>query len=339
MSTDDAFTASDWGIDTVAIKFAIDPGSVDVDASMWTNQGARRTGMEVGQNDYLRGDLQTGDGTVKLTLWLNPGTVRMEFNAARVLGWERPALLPTDALRPLVNSLIAACGPTFAPTWSRVDLETGEITQDEDWAEQVKVVRLDIARDVAIPVHLETAFANYLDTTKPRYGRTASTYKGPKGGITQYNLSATQGCERVYNKDAEMGIKGRSDVRRWRFETQVQADRLKRFGLTTLAGVRTDRAWDALQDRWAAMRLDQHMPVGSVVLERLAPLEKEAQREAMAYLAFQTMGKAADHYSRREAGRIRGYIKEIGLNPKKSLTDQPGPTMSLSLETGLLHED
>lgn len=328
-----------WGIDTVVLAYDIVPESVDVENSMWRRKTAIAVGADMPDNGEFIADVPVGESKARVRLHLYPGQVTWEFEAGQLAGFPRPRLLPPDALRHLVRHIADQFMHVFMPCFIHIDTETGEITHSSDWAEQIRIRRLDVTRDFAVPRHLQEAFKTALDGLTPRYSRGVGLrYNNSNGGWTYYNPSETQGCERIYNKDAQMRIGGDDGYVRDRFEVELRKDRLDRLGLTTLDAVTADTVWAALKNRFEALRLDEPLANSSLVMERLAQLELSEQIEAMAYLGFRTFS-AQKKMPRRKQTAARKALIRVGLNPRRGLLEQPATTMRLCLEEGVLRED
>lgn len=243
------------------------------------------------------------------------GSVTWEFEAGQLAGMDRPTLLHPDALIHLVTRLIQQYEHAFLPRFVAIDHETSEISWEPDWASQVRISRLDVTRDIAVPRHLERSFKEALASLNPRYSRgIAQRYENRDGGFTYYNPSGTQGEDRIYNKDAHMKIKGDSGFIRYRVESQVKRERLAKFKMKTLDQVSGDRVWRALESRWKALRLDKPLRNRSQILDLLAELELEQQIDAIAYLGFKTYG-AENRLPRRRMTATRKVLRGRGPQP------------------------
>ena len=333
-----AFTGN-WGIDTVKLTYDVDTTTVDTEHPMWKRKSTVGISSGVGETTEFIADAPFGDARARVSLSTLRGSVTWEFEAGQLAGMDRPTLLHPDALIHLVTRLIQQYEHAFLPRFVAVDHETGEISWEPDWASQVRISRLDVTRDIAVPRHLEEPFKDALASLNPRYSRgIAQRYENRDGGFTYYNPSGTQGEDRIYNKDAHMKIKGDSRFIRYRVESQVKRERLAKFKMKTLEQVCGDRVWKALESRWKALRLDGPLRNRSQIMDRLGQLELEQQIDAIAYLGFKTYG-AETRLPRRRLVASRKALREVGLNPRRGLMGQPSTNMHLSLETGLLAEE
>ncbi len=330
---------SNWGIDTVKLTYDVDTSTVDTDHPMWKRKSTVGISSEVGETTEFIADAPFGDARARVSLSTLRGSVTWEFEAGQLAGMDRPTLLHPDALMHLVTRLIQQYEHAFLPRFVAIDHETGEISWEPDWASQVRISRLDVTRDVAVPRHLESAFKEALASLNPRYSRgVAQRYENRDGGFTYYNPSGTQGEDRIYNKDVQMKVKGDQDLIRYRVEAQLKRERLARLDMKTLDRVSGDRVWKALESRWKALRLDKPLRNRSQIMDLLAELELEQQVDAIAYLGFKTYG-AEDRLPRRRLVATRKVLRDVGLNPRASLMEQPSTMMHLPLETGLLVEE
>lgn len=330
---------SNWGIDTVRLTYDVDTSTVDTEHPIWKRKSTVGVSAHIGETTEFTADAPFGDTQARLSLSTLRRCATWEFEAGQLAGLDRPALLPPGAFLHLVTRLIQQYEHVFRPCFVTVDEETGEMTWAPDWARQVHIRRLDVTRDVAVPRHLEPAFKEALAELSPKYSRgVAQRYDNRDGGFTYYNPSGTQGTDRIYNKDAQMDIRGYPDFLRFRVESQMKRERLARLGMNTLDQVSGDKVWEALESRWKALRLDKPLRNRSQVMERLAELQLEQQIDAMAYLGFRTYG-AETPLTRRRTTATRNALREVGLNPRKGLLEQPRTQMSLPLESGLLVEE
>lgn len=327
-----------WGIDTVVLAYDVVPESVDTEHQMWKRKTMVSFSADLPENGEFIAEVQIGEALARVRLNLYPGSVVWEFEAGQLAGFSRPKLLHPDALHRLVSLLIEQFTHAFMPRFINIDEETGEMVWPEDWAGSVRIRRLDVTRDFALPRYLEVSFKAALGTLTPRYSRGRGLrYDNRNGGWTYYNPSDTQGADRIYNKDAQMKIDGDTETIRCRLESELKRERLDKFDMRTLSSVSSEKVRSALVARWRALRLDEDLPNRSLVIERLAQLESQELVEAMAYLGLRTFG-AEGLLPRRKVTAVRKTIKGVGLNPRKGLLDQPATKMRLSLENGVLAE-
>jgi len=264
-------------------------------------------------------------------------TCYLELNAARFVDSDPLYLLPPDALLPLVRGIITDLSHAVWPVFMHVS-EDGEMVLEPDWAQQVRLTRLDVARN--LQVSREGLMRKTLDAVQSRYSRGKKVFTSSGGGWTIYNPSAKSGQDLLYDKRAEALKKDKvlgADVPEgtYRFEAQMRGERLKRRGLGRLDRVTAQSAWEALSHRWVQTRWGSPIALGGGLAEAFEGLTPDMALRILGYLC--SMGEGGivaldDRKSRQLAKRCRG----LGLTPGLPLDLMGGQAKQLDLFAGRL---
>lgn len=312
-----AVTAEDpgWGIDTVKVSFPVQVEHCDPHSDLWTQRSSRSLTPDMPEAESLTGHLHTDTADVRVSLYLARLVCHLEFNAARVALGDPTALLPPAALPVLVERLIDKVHLAAWPTFYRVT-DNGEVVIDTSWKEQVKIKRLDIARNFIADIDpVKVA----LPRVKARHGRHAVEHRSKDGGWTLENKTAKVGSDRLYDKSAELRTGGGRTFMHHkqgllRFETQLQADRLEGCGLTRLSNVSEDRCWAALDHRWEQARWGTPIAAPGQVMEAISPLSVDLGQRLLGFLHQAAIG-ATGHMSAPQLRKMRGHAYSVGLTP------------------------
>lgn len=288
---------TDWGIDTVRLSFDADPNESWTLSPFWTSTSSRkRPGQAVEDEEFL-GYLSLPTADVRVTLYAKSRICHLDFNAARLAYGKSPLLWAPEGLTPLVELILQAVSPHACPTFIGHD-KNGVETWAEDWAGQIRIKRLDIARNLTIedPALVKSA----LPSIQCKYGRSKAEYASGSAGWTLMNATRQSGVDRLYDKGAELAnfdincLLSESGGRLFRFEAQLQGDRLKKHGLTRLSDVTDARAWAAMEARWDATGWGSPLPSSSGLLEALAGLSGVLKERLIGFLHLDATGQASE---------------------------------------------
>lgn len=315
--TQQAATVDDpgWGIDTVKVSFPVQVELCDPDSDLWTRRSTRSLAPDRPEAESLTGHLHTDSADVRVSLYPGRLVCHLEFNAARVALGDPTALLPPAALPVLVKHLIDHVHDAAWPAFYRVT-DNGEVAIDTSWDEQVKIKRLDIARNFVADIDPVKAA---LPQVKARHGRHAVQHKSREGGWTLENKTAKVGSDRLYDKGAELSTGGdrtflHHNQGLLRFETQLQADRLDGCGLTRLSNVSEGRCWAALDHRWEQTRWGTPIAAPGEVMKAIRPLSVDKGQRLLGFLHQAAVG-ATGHMSAPQLRRMRDLARSVGLTP------------------------
>lgn len=305
-----------WGIDTVTLSFDVDLSLCDIDSPLWMGRSTKKL-SEIAQDvDTFTGLLPSEHANVRVALYTLRSVCSIHFNAARLAFGKSEELLHPDALEPMAEGILNALQGTVWPAFDRVS-DNGDVIRDANWADQVRVSRLDPARNFLIS-HPE-AIKSGLRSIRSKNMKTQVEYINSEGGWTLENRTKSSGSDRIYDKGSELDsqqVNERlwSDEKLYRFESQLQGDRLVTLGLKHLSKVNSASAWNALDARWTATGWGQPLPGNSGLLQAVAHLSHTRQDNLLGYLHRRAEGVLESmpaHY-RRERDKL---AISLGLIP------------------------
>lgn len=334
-------SVSSWGIDTVKIGFKVDPSQCDRDSDLWVTSSTQNLRNDRPEAETFRGFyvLPALEREVKITinLYLMDGICHLSFNAARAVFAHKDELLPPDAMRPLVQGIVSQLLHAVWPTFVAVTAD-GEMVWSPDWAAQVSVKRLDIARnfevDDAGPLRV------VLPLQKGRYQRQVVTHDSGNGCWTIESPTNQVGKDKFYTKSALLALDPEESERMrarskelLRFETQLMRGRLATYGLTTLDRVTEESTWAALEARWDATGWGTPLPETGDLLKAVEPLKPKDRALLIGYLHLAAAG-APSHLSEAQERRIRNLAKQCGVTVGVPVELVGEPISYLDLPTG-----
>ena len=331
-----------WGLDTVKLSFYVNPDQCDLSSPLWSMTSSKNLRDDQPEADTLSGfhlmHLPHGPFQVHARLYTARNICHLEFPSARFLSADRRDLLPPDALcrvaRLIIEDLHAVAWPMFMAI-----TEDGEILWDDDWATEVRMSRLDVARNFLIedPAIVKASLA----AIKGRYQKAWTIDGNANGGWTITNKTESSGRDRFYEKDAEMRgqhFTDRGDLlvsqgTLFRFETQVQKSRLAALGMSRLSDVNAASAWAALEARWEATRWGSPLPGKGNVAVAVSGLPVKQQMELIGFLHMSEVG-ADLHMTDSQRRRMRDLARSCGLTPGVPVAMLGEPTTRLDLRAG-----
>ena len=324
----------------MAISYEIQLEHCDSEHPLWA-----RSSTPMGQG-YEAGDAWVGTktygiGQVRVCLYTAKSICTLEFNAARFVSDEPLYLLPPQLVKPLAERLIWHLHDAVWPAFMRVS-DDGEITLDPDWDKQVKFRRLDIARNLHIPNAGPVKSA--LEAIECRHSRRKSLEMSRNGGWTLYSRTSKSGLDKIYDKTAEARAKD-PDVSitvmpddMFRFETQIQGERRKVCGLTTLDRLTDQRAWDALSHRWEQTRWGGPISDGLGLAEALSGQTPDMALRLLGYLASEAHGGLLS-LDKRKCQDLAIRCRGLGLIPGVPLEQLGRASRHIDLLVGGLVDD
>jgi hypothetical protein len=325
----------DWGIDTVTLSFDVNPDLCSLEDPLFTSESTRFFKDSAKSYDQLTGNLQKSFADIRVVLFVSQGICNLSFNAARLLTPASASLLPAGALKPLVAGILDDIQSAVVPLFDSFDSQ-GTLVRDADWAEKVRVTRLDVARNFVLDDPAATKAA--LLKTKPKNGKFNHLYWDNRGGWTLANSTKSSGMDRLYDKSAELAnhledaafahIDGL-----YRFEAQLQKDRIQAHYLNKLSLINDERVWSAILKRWEACRWDVLLPERGTLQAALNPLSL-AKRESLIGSLFLTEkgwteGMNASHVRTRDV-----LARSVGLLPGMALNELGLAARKLDLRAG-----
>ncbi|MEZ5116085.1 MAG: hypothetical protein R2737_07440 [Candidatus Nanopelagicales bacterium] len=327
-------------MDTVKVAFEVDLSQCDTSSSLWLGSSSRnpRTPQSA-TGETFRGRYQGTSANAAVRLYTERGICHLEFNAARMAGLKAPDLLPPDALSVLVGKVIEEVSTVVWPVFQNVDEVTGQVCWAPHWEDQVKLRRLDLARDFIIDQ--PALVQRVLKEVQPKYGKTKAEYRGPHGSWTLTNQTKSTGMERIYDKSAELAsdtvqaVMTKAGDRRFRFETEIRRDRLNALGLRRLSDVSAHTAWQALEHRWNATRWGSPLPSSTDLSNILMGMTPQNREKIVGFLHLEACGLTSD-FSESQLNDRRARVRKAGLLPGIPVDLQGPPSHFLDLSSGRL---
>lgn len=326
-----------WGIDTVRISFVVSPEHCDLHARLWPLVSTRNLRDDLPEAETLVRDVQYESAAVRTTLYTARNICMMHFNAARMVSPKSSTLLPPAAFRTLVYRLLEDQMAVTWPHFVRIS-EDGELVWQDDWAEHVRIKRIDIARNLSIAD--PEAVKIGLRAARARNMKTQHEYTDANGGWTLENKTARSGTDRIYDKSADLArweVEERllSGTPMFRFESQVQRDRLERLGLRRLSEITDERVWQALEERWDATGWGSPLPGRTDLFGAVKGLSVAVQEGLLGYLVLAESGDTA-HMSRSHVAERKRLAKSLGLTPGTPVDLLGAPDRRIDLRAGCI---
>lgn len=175
-----------------------------------------------------------------------------------------------------------------------------------------------------------------LSTKKTKY-----IYESKADGWGVVNKTKTTGQDRVYDKEVELKLHqvdeklSQEGGACFRFETQLERDRIDQFGLRTLSKINDENVWAAINERWHACRWDvtvNEPGTAKTAMVNLTPSEKSG---LIAYLGKHQLG-LEDEITESGHRKYRTMAKSLGFVPGKPLESQGKATRKASISEGRL---
>lgn len=326
-----------WGIDSVTCSFTVDGNSTSTDIAHWEAEDGK-TFKDSGKSySSLVTTLKKDFADVRVTLYPNHERCKLHFNAARLISPKSPTLFPPVALLAQVEGILEDISHFITPIFDTVD-RSGTIVRFPNWAEYVSITRLDCARNLQISD--EAAVKAAISRVIPKNQKVKHTYEDSNGGWTVSNETGESGKDRIYDKAAELAAKKVEDALTlykgmFRFETQLEKDRLVKFGLNKLAHISDERVWKAIDSRWTACRWGVGLSEQGTLRELLSHLSVANQESLLGYLSMAehgwTIGMTKQHIASKNK-----LAASLGLIPGTPISEMGVTHSQLDLFAGCL---
>ena len=313
-------SSKSWGIDTVKIAFKVDTSQCDSESPLWVGSSTQNLRNDQPDAQMLRGFYVlpnlTREVRVVVELYLLDGLCRMSFNAARVVFQDKEDLLPPDALKPLVEGLINALFDVVWPQFVTVTSD-GEIVWDANWMQQVRISRLDLARNFEVRDSMRLRHA--LPLVRGKYQRQKRVYDSGGGCWTIEVPTSCVGKDKLYTKSAQLALDPDDAARMAslsgelvRFETQMMRNRLKDHGLNTLDRIDSRSTWMAMRSRWDSTGWGSPLPQRGDLLKAVDALKAKDRVLLIGYLHLAAVN-AQVNWGEASERRMRMLAKQCGL--------------------------
>lgn len=324
----------DWGVDTVALSIPVESNVAELAHNGWS--GIKGDQTETVDKSRWYTNFTVGWANVNVSYSTLYGSITLTFCAPKVLAPTSTALLPPNALEPLVENLLLEVVPQIPvlPRCMTID-EHGTIDFQAGWQSHIKIARLDCARNFQIskPDYLRHALARVISS----YSKVAHTYWS-KTSWTRSNMTKNEGMDRMYDKSMELLNHELDEQFHWevgiyRFEAELKRSRLQKTGLMTLDRVNDERVWYALHWRWEQSNWGIFMPGQGSLGELLSGLKEEMRLRFVGYLALHSKG-LGDLVEEKEARKLGRIAAGLNIVPGAELTDYGAMNHYLSLWHG-----
>lgn len=329
-------TDSDHGVDWVNLRIDLDPSSIDLSSPIWTvNHNGKLPDPDITYDAYYA-KIPFGETTVETYVHIDSMRLYMRFNPSTALYGKSKSILPADALAPLVGKLLDECYEHFAPAFDHVD-DQGTISRDPKWAEKVWISRLDCARNLQIgdPVR----FKQSIEKATPRNKKTKYVYESGVNGWGVVNKTKSVGQERVYDKDVELALHDADEILSqslgtcFRFEAQLQTDRLDKFNLRRLSEVSAESVWRVIEERWKDCRWDVTFSEPGTASKAMKNLTSSEKTGLLGYLGKHQLG-FQDEITESASRKYGPMAKSLGLTPGMPLESQGAATQQVDIFSG-----
>jgi len=324
----------DWGIDTVALHIPVESSVAELAHNDWYASNGEQT-EKIDKSKWYS-NFMVGWANVYVSYSPLYGSVYLQFCAPKVLAPTSTSLLPPKALAPLVENLLLEIVPQIPvlPRCMAID-EHGTIDFQVGWQSQIKIARLDCARNFQIskPDYLRHALAKVISKNM----KVAHMYWS-KTGWTRSNMTKKEGMDRMYDKSMELLNHELDEQFQWqggiyRFEAELKKDRLRKTGLLALDKVDDATVWGALNWRWELSNWGIFMPGEGSMGELLKGLKEDVQLRFVGYLALESKG-LGDLVKAKEARKMNRIADGLDLIPGAEITDYGVMNHYLSLWHG-----
>ena len=281
------------GLDWLNIAFDMHPDLSDLESDVWSstpNGGERLAGVAY-QELFAR--LKFGKTNVSVTLNLIRFRCYARFNPSKALFGNSMQLVSGDDAWLVVQRLLEFLQPHVYATFDYYS-QDGLLLRDSDWLERVWLTRVDCARNLYIDEPEQ--FKKLATTSIGKHNPIKSSYSKERGTWGLVHKTKQEGQDRIYDKSLELSQYLReeevSEIEpNWfRFETQLQRDRLIRYNMTRLSDLQQERVWVALEQRFAATGWGVAIRDKGDLSSVLSPLSPTDKMSLLGFIAMHRLG-------------------------------------------------
>ena len=330
------------GVDMIAIEIPLIPSKSDpklllssIKNTMLGRWGTKAT------------TVHEGSGTkIHFSYSKQRSSITMEFNPSRFMDPDGTALVPVEAVARVCELLVEeyfADGealPAFAVTTEGDEsLEYWE----EDWRSQIRIVRLDTARDFVIT---DPRFSiGLFKETQARYAKGVSIiYKNGVAETWDSPNSKKSGHVKFYDKfrqAVKKHIQQPPAEGTFRFEYLLRKKHLQRAHIHTLDDLTPAKFENALRIGWKIAGLGELVahPHGWINQVNDSLLSVEEKAMVIGFLQAEETGFDLG-LRKHQINGIRAKARSIGLSFRRPLSKQGNLYMQLDLDAGecLVHQ-
>lgn len=329
-------TDKEWGVDFLHLSFYVNPEYTDLSTLEWyVNTSGKLSNTESIQDTYNQ-QFAFGKGNVTISLNATSGVCRLRFNPSTLLYGNTSELIPAEACKPLVGTLIYAMSDFVIPVFDHLD-ESGTITRDENWAEQVRLSRIDCSRNLLIDDGFR--FKSAVEAANPRNKKDKYVYESGSKGWGLVNATKTNGKDMIYDKDVELNLDEfdekfeQTNKTMFRFETQLKRERLQKFGFRTLQTISDEQVWTAIETRWNACNWDVTFNEPGEIANSVKELCPNDASGLLGYLSKKNLG-LEDKVTVGEERKYGAMARKFGLQIGKPVHELGNPTRKVSITLG-----
>jgi hypothetical protein len=328
----------EWGIDTCTLSIPVSSDVPELAHNSWSQIEGKQNARY--DKTAFVSNFQVGYANVRVAYMQIYKSIFISFNAARIISRKSAEVLPPSALSPLVERLLLDVVPQIPvlPRFMSIDHQ-GTIEFAHDWSRQTKFSRLDCARNMYVdnPEYIKHA----LSKVKSKYQKTVHIYFDHEGW-TRANCTQSAGIDRFYDKSAELRNLELEESFHWdkrvfRFESQLQGDRLNKYGLKTLDKVSDESVWHVLDERWDSLGWDVRIPGEGSIDELLTSIPEKQRLPFIGYLSAQAEGMT-DLLDVKTQKKYAKVAASLGIIPGLSISNYRPMTRRLSIWHGTCSE-
>ena len=328
----------EYGVDMVYAGFDVLDTSIDLDSPLWSMD---RWGTPTIPN-YMHEQLfyfhEFQGANVEVEFRLLDARCYLRFNPSRAVYGKSRQLLPAEAVEPLVGKLMDELFHLVSGPFYQVDA-AGELTRMPGWAEHVSLSRVDCARNIWVddPEQFKKVTFQSVPTQNPLvqfFGQ-----RGKSWGLV--HATKTVGQDRLYDKNADLK---RFDIEEsltqeegewFRFEAELRADRLTKFGMKRLSSLTTERVWEAIETRWKASNWGVTITEPGSIVKATESLSISEKIALFGYLEMHQLGLEHQIPESRHR-KYKKIARDLGLQLYEPLEIQGEKTRTISIWEGCL---
>jgi hypothetical protein len=280
---------SQWGIDTLEFWVYVAPDDYQINQE-WRETA--RTSKKGNKYSIFTRKYDYKGQVVSITINTIDTRCYFSLNAAKLMHSDPLSLLDPDLLSAEILLFLEAIKAEVAPSevWNKA---LPDKPLFNEWQENVRVNRVDVARNFYLPDSLFRATLQNI----PHFGKTShTTIKSRQDGWSVSHQTKRSGKDMLYNKTAEQAVK-HVEVQEgiYRFESQLRRGRRKNLNLRSISDINRLSIWTAIQARWDETKWGNQKIYGSL--------------DSVIYQLFGS-----------QACSIIGYLKltQLGIKPKVS---------------------
>jgi hypothetical protein len=269
----------------------------------------------------------------------------MEFNPSRFADPDGTTLVPVEAVARITELLIeeyfkdGEALPAFAVT------EGGEESLEyweDNWRSQIRIVRLDVARDFYITDPLFNI--DLFKETKAKYARSVAIhYKNGIAETWESTNSRKSGHVKFYNKyrqATKAGVKDMPLVGTFRFEYMLRNKHLQKAHIHTLEDLTPAKFEYAMRQGWDISELGKPVMHPSAWIKQIhdSELPPETKSGVIGFLQAELIGLELG-LRPYQTKALKKAAREAGITFRRALARQGNLRFTLDLETGAVVAD